>query len=224
MRVIELTQSVKAAYPRAKFGAMVVRGLDVKSGRSVMDEILAKGIERIKFQHRDYERKAALAADPLCHYAAYYRRYDKSYPVLGQLESIVLNGKGIPSVGIPIEAMFLAELTSLLLTAGHDLDAVEGALTVDIAEENAIYTGLSGKERPVVKGDLYLSDAKGVLSTILNGPDRRTQITEATRNVLYFVYGVEGVTEQSIDAHLKTISSYLSQAVQGAEIEERLVF
>ena len=224
MKMIELTQSAKTAYPRAKFGAMVVRGLGAKGDRAVMDEILAKGIEGIKSRHCGYERKVALATEPLCHYAAYYKRFDKSYPVLGQLESIVLKGRGIPSVGIPIEAMFLAEVANLLLTAGYDLDMIKGALTVDVVAESTTYIGMSGKERPLVKGDLYLSDAKGALSSILNGPDHRTRITEATRNALYFVYGVEGVTEPSIDAHLKTISSYLSQAIQGVEIAELLVF
>ena len=139
--------------------------------------------------------------------------------MLGQLESVLLKGKGIPQVGAPVESMFLAEIKNLLLTAGHDLDLIDGTLTVDIARECINYTGLSGKEQQLVADDVYLSDKAGVLSSILNGPDYRIKITKSTQNALYFVYGVEGVTESQIHEHLTTIFSYLSQAAQGVELQ-----
>lgn len=216
--MIELASSVKTTYPQANFGVLTVGGLCATNERSVWDKILSEGVERIKSKHTGYDRKTALTTELLCHYAAYYRRYDKSYPVLGQLESLLLKGKGIPPVGLPIEAMFLAEVANLLLTAGHDLDAIEGILRVDVADKTTSYMGISGKERQLVKNDLYLSDERGVLSSVLNGPDHHTRITEGTRNALYFVYGVEGVSGAAIREHLETISSYLSRAVPGVEI------
>ncbi len=136
----------------------------------------------------------------------------------------MLKGKSIPPVGVPVEAMFLAELKDLLLTAGHDLELIEGDLTINAATEPLNYTGISGKEQQLIKNDLYLSDEKGILSSIMNGPDYRTRITEATQNALYFVYGVEGVTEPLIHVHLKTISSYLLQAIPGVEVQSINVY
>jgi DNA/RNA-binding domain of Phe-tRNA-synthetase-like protein len=217
--MIEITPSAKSTYPGAKFGVMIVKGFRAATGRSAMEQIIAAELEQIKSKHPDYDRKTALEAEPLCHYTAYYKRFKKTYPVLGQLESVLLKGKGIPPVGISVEAMFLAEIKNLLLTAGHDLVLIKGGLTVDVATEPTSYEGISGKEQQLVKDDLYLSDEKGILSSIMNGPDYRTQITEATQNALYFVYGVEGVTETQIREHLQTISSYLSQAVQGIEVQ-----
>lgn len=46
-----------------------------------------------------------------------------------------------------IEAMFLAEVKNLLLTAGHDLDRNEGNLTVDIAKEPLKYKDISRREQ-----------------------------------------------------------------------------
>lgn len=184
-----------------------------------MDNIITTEIEQMKSKHTDYERKTALATEPLCHYVAYYKRYKKTYPVLGQLESVLLKGKGIPLVGIPIEAMFLAEVKNLLLTAGHDLDLIEGNLTVNIAAKPLSYQSISGKERQLVENDLYLSDEKGILSSIINGPDYRTRLANTSQSALYFTYGVEGVGESRIHEHLKTISSYLSWAFQGIEIQ-----
>ena len=217
--MIHVAPSVRSAYPKAKFGFMAVKGICSVTERSVMNDIVAAEIERIKPKYPDYQRKTALTTEPLCHYAAYYKKYKKSYPVLGQLESVLLKGKGIPCVGAPIEAMFLAEIKNLLLTAGHDSDLIEGVLTVDVAAESMSYNGLTGQEQHLVNNDLYLTDEKGILSSILNGPDSRTRITETTRNVLYFVYGVEGVTEPLLHAHLETIFSYLSQAIRGVKIQ-----
>ncbi len=184
-----------------------------------MSGIASEEIERLRAKYSDYERKTALATEPLRHYAAYYKKWGKTYPVLGQLESILLKGKGIPPVGALIEAMFLAEVKNLLLTAGHDLDLLDGDLTVDIAAEPHSYQGISGKDQQLAKDDLYLSDKQGVLSSVIGGPDYRTRITDSTQNALYFVYGVEGVTEAQIREHLRTISSYISRAIVDAQIQ-----
>jgi len=206
-------------YPKAQFGAMTVKGINSGGGRSIMDSIVVTEIGEIKSKYPGYDRKTVLTTEPLCHYASYYKRFKKSYHVLGQLESVLLKGKSIPPVGVPVEAMFLAEVKNLLLTAGHDLDLIQGALTIDAAAEPVSYKSLSGQEQYLVKEDLYLSDEKGILSSILGGPDHRTRITETTKNALYFVYGVEGVADTFIRAHLETIFSYLSKAMQGVEIQ-----
>lgn len=49
-------------------------------------------------------------------------------------------GQVRPSVAALVEAMFIAELKNLLLTAGHDLDAVELPLKLDIARGGERYT------------------------------------------------------------------------------------
>jgi DNA/RNA-binding domain of Phe-tRNA-synthetase-like protein len=217
--MVAFTQSVKEEYPCMQCGVMTVDGVSSKADRSVVDGIVKKELERIRSMHEGYNRQAALATEPLCHYASYYKRWGKSYHVLGQLESILLKGKGIPPVGAPVEAMFLAEVGNLLLTAGHDFDLIEGKLTVDVAKEAIPYQGISGKETRLVENDVYLSDEKGVLSSILGGPDYRTRITSETKCALYFVYGVPGVKKALIQNHLRDISSFLSQAVQGMEIQ-----
>ena len=217
--MLKIASVVKNIYPKAKFGSMIVSGIPSITERSIMNHIVDTEIEQIKLKHSKYQRQAALSTEPLCHYATYFRRHKKSYPVLGQLESVLLKGKSIPPVGVPIETMFLAEIKNLLLTAGHDLDSIKGTLSINVATECISYTGLSGKEQQLVNHDLYLSDEAGVLSSVLNGPDYRTKITESTRNAFYFVYGVEGITETLIQEHLNTIFVYLSQAAKGVELQ-----
>lgn len=217
--MIRRSPVVKSQFPEAEFGAIIVKGLSGSSDRIQMDRILAAELQQLKADHNEYDRKTAVKTEPFCHYVSYYKRYKKTYHVLGQLESVLLKDKTIPKIGVPVEAMFLSELKNLLLMGGHDLDKVEGQLTVHAAVEPVKYTSISGKEQSVAANDLYLADEKGVLSSIINGPDYQTRITENTNTALYFIYGVDGVTAQLINEQLTTLAEYLSQAVKGVEIQ-----
>lgn len=217
--MIKISPSVKNIFPQARFGAMIVEDICPSVDHSIMDDLIANEIQQLRDSYHGYERKVALSSAPLCHYAAYYKRFKKSYHVLGQVESILLKGKSIPHMGIPVEAMFLAEVKNQMLTAGHDLDMTQGSLHVDIAAEVLVYKSISGKDQQLARNDLYLADEAGVLSSIIGGSDYRTQITTKTRKCLYFVYGVEGITSQCIEVHLNTIASYLSKTINGIHIE-----
>jgi len=211
---ISFKESVKEIYPASKFGILTVSGLGASADFSRMEELKKSELEKIKASHSGYERKSFAATTPMCHYINYYRKFKKTYHVLLQLESVLLKGRGIPNAGIPVEAMFLAELKNLLLTAGHDMDKINGSLKVCTANGTESFTDIAGNEQRPAKDDLFLSDEGGILSNILCGPDQRTRITAATKNALFFVYGVEGVTEAEIIKHLEDIRFYLS-AVMG---------
>jgi DNA/RNA-binding domain of Phe-tRNA-synthetase-like protein len=222
--MIKILPIVREVYPNAKFGVMTAYNPSVTAGRAQMDSLKKLIIEGIRTEHKGYERKIAVETEPVCHYVSYYKKFKKTYHVLMQLESILLKGKEIPSVGISVEAMFLAEVSNQLLTAGHDLNQINGTLTVNIASGNESYQSISGKQEQLTKNDLYLSDGSGVLSCILNGPDYRTRITDATQNMLYFVYGVDGVTVTQIQKHLEDIRHYLLTANPDVEIHALNVY
>lgn len=222
--MIKISSAVKERYPDVNFGIMTAHRLHMAIGRSKMDTLKKIETDRIKTKYDKYERKNVLNSEPICHYADYYRKFKKTYPVLLQLESILLNDKGVPNVGVPIETMFLAEINNLLLTAGHDLNQINGNLTINVAVGTESYHGISGKEQQLTKNDLLLSDENGILSSVLNGPDYRTRITEATQNVLYFVYGVDGITGEQIRHHLENIRHYLLTVNPEVEIQTIEIF
>ncbi|GAI35107.1 unnamed protein product, partial [marine sediment metagenome] len=63
--------------------------------------------------------------------------------VLLQLESIVFKNKSIPKVASLVEAMFMAEIKNLLLTAGHDLDAIDLPIKLDVSSGGEKYIQIS---------------------------------------------------------------------------------
>lgn len=217
--MIKILPVVKEVYTNASFGIMVAQEVNAAADRSRMDILKNTEIDRIKTEHKEYERKTAINSEPVCHYVTYYKKFKKTYPVLLQLESILLKDKGIPNVGIPVEAMFLAEVNNQLLTAGHDLNQIDGDITMNIATGTENYRGISGKDQQLTQNDLFLSDKSGILSSVLNGPDYRTRITDTTQNALYFVYGVDGITKEQIRNHLANIRYYLMTTIPDIKIQ-----
>jgi DNA/RNA-binding domain of Phe-tRNA-synthetase-like protein len=136
-----------------------------------------------------------------------------------QLESIVLKGKSIPSVAALVEAMFMAEMKDMLLTAGHDLDSLHLPLSLGVATGTERYTLLRGEEQALKAGDMMISDQMGVISSILYGPDQRTQITPDTRNVIFTVYAPPGIDEHTVAGHLQSIKENVMVFAPQAQVE-----
>jgi DNA/RNA-binding domain of Phe-tRNA-synthetase-like protein len=152
-------------------------------------------------------------------YAEYYRQFKKTYHIQLQLESIVLKGKLIPRVAALVEAMFMAEMKDMLLTAGHDLDILQLPLSLDVATGTEQYTLLRGEPQTLKAGDMMISDQAGVISSIVYGPDQRTQITPETRNVIFTVYAPPGIREQDVAQHLQSIKENVLLFAPQAQVE-----
>jgi DNA/RNA-binding domain of Phe-tRNA-synthetase-like protein len=101
--------------------------------------------------------------------------------------------------------MFMAELENMILTAGHDLAAVALPVRVQVTREGDRYVLMSGSERVLEAGDMTMVDGRGIVSSVLHGPDLRTRITADTREVLFAVYAPAGVGEAAVLDHLQDI-------------------
>jgi DNA/RNA-binding domain of Phe-tRNA-synthetase-like protein len=114
--------------------------------------------------------------------------------------------------------MFMAELDDLLLTAGHDLDRLVLPLTLDVAAGTETYTLLRGEPQTLKTGDMFIRDGEGVISSIIYGPDRRTQITPETRRVVFTVYAPPGIAPETVAAHLRKMESNARLIAPQAEV------
>jgi len=162
--------------------------------------------------------------EPIKTYSDYYKRFKKTYHVLLQLESIVFKNRSIPKVASLVEAMFMAELKNFLLTAGHNLDAVDIPIKLDVARGGEKYTLLNGQEKELLSGDMMISDSQGIISSIIYGPDKRTQITPDIQNVLFTVYAPPGIEKPKVFLHLQDIQNYVHIIAPESEVELLKVF
>lgn len=217
--MFEVTSTWKSAFPDAHAGVLVLRNVSNPAHHPGLEKRKAKLEEQLRAQFSGQDR-AAMSSHPILQaYHTYYRRFKKSYHVQLQLESVAWKGKSIPSVSALVESMFMAEMQNMLLTAGHDLDVLQFPLTLDVSKGTERYTLLRGDEQLLKPEDMFISDQSGVISSIIYGPDQRTQITADTRNVVFTIYAPSGIEEQAVQRHLEDIRDYIMLFAPQANID-----
>jgi DNA/RNA-binding domain of Phe-tRNA-synthetase-like protein len=112
-------------------------------------------------------------------------------------------------------------LRNLLLTAGHDLDALELPVRLEVGSGES-FVAASGQETSVKPGDMYIADAQGrVLSAIITGPSDFARIAPETTAGLFYAYAPPGIAPALVDAHLDEIEGNVKLIAPGAEIVAR---
>ena len=210
-------KSISETYPNASMGILIMRDVivEVKDNTALRDETLAD----IKEKYDGLSRNEIKALDPIQAYVAYYKKFGYSYHLMGQLESVLKGKKELSKEGGLLQTMFLWEIDSMLLTAGHDLSALKMPLRLKVADGTETYESISGKEATAVSGDMMLCDEDGPISTILRGPDKRTRITSSTKNVLFAIYAPPVVDKAYIENYLQKLERNIRTIAPNATTE-----
>jgi DNA/RNA-binding domain of Phe-tRNA-synthetase-like protein len=218
--MIRVSDAFRSRYPAAKLGLLTMTGVANPASHPQLNGRKAELAEELRRRYAGFDRPRLKQLPVIRAYDVYYKGFEKSYHVLLQLESVALKGKPLPGVAALVEAMFMAELSSLILTAGHDLSTVVLPLLLDVASGAESYVGIRGREESCTPGDMTIADATGVISSVLHGPDSRTRITPHTESVLFTSYAPEGVGEEALRAHLRVIEGYVRLISPQAATEE----
>lgn len=208
----------KTTYPGAAVGILAMGGASNPKQHAALESRIAEVEHALRARYAGQDRAALKALPTIQAYDAYYKRFKKTYHVLLQLESIVLKGRPIRRARGLVAAMFMAEVNNLLLTAGHDLEAVQDPVRVDVADGSEAYVRFDGQEQTLKPDDMYISDAQGILSSVLYGPDQRTQIRPETQQVLFTVYAPPGIGHEAVRAHLEEIRDNVLLFAPEAEV------
>jgi DNA/RNA-binding domain of Phe-tRNA-synthetase-like protein len=165
--------------------------------------------QELRERYRDLDRQSLRELPVYSAYDTFYRSFRKTYHVQLQLESVVLQGKSIHFPSALVGAMFMAELKTGLLTAAHDLTVLELPLRADIAQGNESYQRLGGNNQVLKEGDLFIRDGKGVISSVIYGPDQRTRIKPGTNQAVFTTYGPPGISREQVLEELEILEGYL---------------
>ncbi len=198
-----VTDAWKACYPGAVVGILAMRNVDNPASNLAVDTLMREKENELRTKFVGQDRATLKNIDRIKAYETYYAVFGKQYHVLLQLESIALKGKPFASTGALVQVMFVAEVGNLILTAGHDLDTLVLPLTLDIAKGTENYLGYSGKPQTPKQNDMMISDAEGITSTVILGPDQRTRIHAGTKNVLLAAYAPAGIGKEAMLHHLQ---------------------
>ena len=203
--MLSVSNEWKITYPGAHVGILVMEQVSNPERHPELDRRKEELEADLRALFKDpTELKNA---EPIKSYQSYYKRFKKTYHVFHQVQSVVFKGKSIPRVAGLVEAMFMAELRNMLLTAGHDMALVQEPLGLEVAMGVEKFIGMNGEEQTLKAGDMYIRDKEGIISSVLCGPDNRTRIRSSTHTVLFAVYAVPGVGKQALLQHLQGIEA-----------------
>ena len=193
-------------YPGAKAGILVIENVENETSNKKLDERKVEVEEKLRKQFHGFSREDFNTVPTIDSYNKYYKNFGKTYHVRSQVESMV-NGKSLSSASTVLTAMFMAEVNNMLLTAGHDLDLLDLPVKIKIAAGDESFVDIRGATKTCVAGDMIMLDGGGVISSIILGPDSRTKITSATKNVLFAVYAPADITEETMRTHLEDMEN-----------------
>jgi DNA/RNA-binding domain of Phe-tRNA-synthetase-like protein len=164
-------------------------------------EIESKLVE----QYRELSRQELTALPIMSAYKRYYKRFKKTYHVQLQVESIAQKGKKLPNVSPLVDANFIAEMETFVLTAGHDGSRLQEPIVIDVSREGDRITQMNGANKSIRVGDMVMRDADGISCSILYGQDHRSPIIPETDHVLYVAYAPSGVPASAVESQLQKI-------------------
>ena len=221
MLSIQVSDEWRNLYPGSLFGVLEMSEVVVTSAAAQLDEQKRAIERRLRERYQGFSRTDFLALPAMAAYTRYYKRYSKTYHVLQQVESLVLKGRDLPNVSPLVDANFMAEVDTLVLTAGHDVGKLNGPILLDVARAGEQITQMNGSTRPVLLADMVMRDAHGVCCTIIYGQDNLSPISPETSQVLYVAYAPEGVPAELVNTHLQRVKENILLFSPAAVLEQQ---
>lgn len=202
MLSISATDGWRSSHPGAVIGLLELTAVVNAHPSPELDERKRATEERLRERYRGFTRQDFLALPVMSAYERYYKRFDKTYHVQLQVESIVLKGKNLPNVSPLVDSNFIAEVETFVLTAGHDVAKLREPVFMDVSHEGDIMTQMNGASKAIRAGDMIMKDADGICCSILYGQDNQSPISPETSHVLYVSYAPSGVPAEAVDLQL----------------------
>ena len=204
---------------RIPFGCVEVyypEKLDTASFRMLVDMELSS----LQKEYSTYERKAVFGENP---YFRYFRKFKKTYPVMMQFESILLKGRSFPEFNSVAEVAFLMEIITHVLSGTHDVECLQGAVTLYCADCKEEFPGLRGVPFHTYPGDFCGRDEENIIFSLIAGADDRTCARPDSRHVFYPIFGVPGLSVDVIKNAIDTLVRFIRVLSPDALIETTIL-
>jgi DNA/RNA-binding domain of Phe-tRNA-synthetase-like protein len=220
MLQISGTDEWRNNHPGAVIGLLELSSVDNTHMPPELDAQKRDAEANLRERYTGFTRQDFLLLPVMSAYEQYYKRFNKTYHIQLQVESIVLKGKNLPDVSPLVDANFIAEVETLVLTAGHDVAKLHGSISVDVSREGDQMIQMNGATKAIRAGDMIMRDANGVCCSIIYGQDNRSPITPETSHVLYVAYAPIGVPAETVDAQLRKIEENIRMFSPMAIVEQ----
>jgi len=188
---------------------------------SIQDCVFFEKREDFKLYKREHLRKLkrrvtlAQIEERIQLYGKFFQEWGYACPLPGHLKRTV--EMGFPIVNLYIDGHIIAEMCQGILMAIQDLDRFRGAWTLDLAREGETFQGVSGKSVICKDGEIVLRDGEGIVCSLFQGPDSKTKVDPASKNVVVYVFAAPGIEENPVSDGLQLVLEILEKFGHGKD-------
>lgn len=204
---------------RARVARVVLRGVEVRAEHPGLQDAIAQRSAELSSTYTEPSEASEALAPARRLYHGLGIDPSKRRPSSEALLRRVIQGKGLYTVNTAVDAANLASLTYLLPVGLYDLDEVESSsqtVVLRLGHPGEEYEGIRKGmihvgERPTLADDL---GAFGNPSS----DSLRTCVTEATRTLLFVIYGPADTSDAEME-RCRVVSEEILQQFLGGEPE-----
>ena len=207
---LHITDAYRRKFPELAFGI----------GTSQSCTYFEKG-ESFKLYKRELLRKMRRRAN-LAQLEGWINLYDQFFkewgypcPLPGHFKRAV--GMGFPIVNLYIDTHIIAEMCHGILMAIQDLDRFHGEWKLDLAQEGETFQGVSGKMIRCKEDEIVLRDGKGIVCSLFQGPDFKTRVEPASKNIVVYVFTAPGILDEHVSNGLQLALEMLEKFGNGKD-------
>jgi DNA/RNA-binding domain of Phe-tRNA-synthetase-like protein len=221
MVLISGTDEWRTAHPGAIIGLLELSGVENGHKSPLLNGRKREIEEELAARYREFSRQELRALPVMSAYTRYYKRFKKTYHIQLQVESIAQKGKKLPNVSPLVDANFIAEMETFVLTAGHDVTKLKEPVVIDVSREGDCITQMNGTNKSIRVGDMVMRDADDISCSILYGQDNRSPIMPETDHVLYVAYAPSGVSPDVVESQLQKLEENVRLFSPKAYVEQK---
>ena len=129
-------------------------------------------------------------------YDQFFKEWGYPCPLPSHFKRVV--GMGFPIVNLYIDTHIIAEMCHGILMAIQDLDRFHGEWKLDLAQEEETFQGVSGKMIRCKEDEIVLRDGKGIVCSLFQGPDFKTRVEPASKNIVVYVFTAPGILDEHV--------------------------
>jgi DNA/RNA-binding domain of Phe-tRNA-synthetase-like protein len=185
-RSFAMSQRYLAAYPGVGFGLTLITGCREAANPPGFDPYKRKLLRKMRKRETLAQITGRIET-----YDAFFRQFGFECPLTKHLKRTIHSG--FPRYSLFVDAHFMAEMCAGILVAVADYDCFDGNLTLDVAVEKEICTGMGGRDFITQDREVVLRDEKEIVCVLCQGADEKTRVGDGTENVLFYAYAVPGI-------------------------------
>ncbi len=193
---LQITDAYRQRFPALAFGVGTIQSCTY----------FEKG-ESFKLYKRELLRKMRRRAnlaqleERINLYDQFFKEWGYPCPLPGHFKRAV--GMGFPIVNLYIDAHIIAEMCHGILMAIQDLDRFRGEWRLDLAREGETFQGVSGKMVRCKEDEIVLRDGEGMVCSLFQGPDFKTRVEPASKNIVVYVFMAPEIQEEHVSDGLR---------------------